>query len=51
MKLLITLMTLSLLVGCAGTAPTLGLVDGQLQPCPDSPNCVVSGSNSADHKY
>lgn len=25
-----------------GSAPELGLTEGQLQPCPDSPNCVVS---------
>ncbi|MGA1475066.1 MAG: DUF1499 domain-containing protein [Prochlorothrix sp.] len=25
-----------------GTAPDLGVTEGQLQPCPASPNCVVS---------
>ncbi len=32
----------SLLLGCAGNAPTLGVNNGQLQPCPDTPNCVSS---------
>ncbi len=31
------------LAGCAGEAPSgLGLTDGRLAPCPDSPNCVSS---------
>jgi uncharacterized protein (DUF1499 family) len=29
-------------MGCAGTTPKLGLIDGQLVPCPQSPNCVSS---------
>ncbi|PSN19272.1 DUF1499 domain-containing protein [filamentous cyanobacterium CCP5] len=32
----------------AGNPPELGLHDGQLSPCPDTPNCVVSqGANEA----
>jgi uncharacterized protein (DUF1499 family) len=35
------------LAGCAGESPTgLGLTDGRLAPCPDSPNCVSSQSES-----
>ncbi|MBX3050210.1 MAG: DUF1499 domain-containing protein [Caldilineaceae bacterium] len=31
------------LAGCSGDAPsTLGMTDGRLTPCPDSPNCVSS---------
>ena len=38
-----------LLSACAGNAPTLGVVDGQLLPCPSSPNCVASMTSSGDH--
>lgn len=34
----------------AGTPPELGVQDGQLAPCPDSPNCVVSQNADADHE-
>lgn len=35
------------LAGCAGEPPSsLGLTDGQLAPCPDSPNCVSSQAES-----
>jgi len=33
----------------AGTPPDLGVREGQLSPCPDSPNCVVSQNADADH--
>ncbi len=33
-----------------GTQPDLGVRDGKLSPCPDSPNCVVSQNADADHK-
>ncbi|WP_299492228.1 DUF1499 domain-containing protein [Acaryochloris sp. IP29b_bin.137] len=33
----------------AGTPPELGVRDGQLSPCPESPNCVVSQNADADH--
>ena len=39
------------LSGCSGTKPAdLGLVDGQLRPCPSSPNCVTSDNADADHQ-
>lgn len=39
-----------LLSACAGTPPNnLGVHDGKLRDCPDSPNCVCSQSESADH--
>ncbi len=39
-----------LLVGCEGKAPNhLGATNGQLAPCPDSPNCV--SSQSVDEKH
>lgn len=34
----------------AGNAPELGVQEGQLSPCPDSPNCVVSQNADADHE-
>ncbi|MFH7243495.1 MAG: DUF1499 domain-containing protein [Spirulina sp.] len=33
----------------AGEAPTLGVQDGQLAPCPATPNCVVSQGADPDH--
>lgn len=34
----------------AGTSPSdLGVHEGQLSPCPDSPNCVVSQNADEDH--
>jgi uncharacterized protein (DUF1499 family) len=34
----------------SGTRPSnLGVTDGKLQPCPDSPNCVSSQSTDAEH--
>lgn len=39
-----------LMVGCSGTRPsTLGVKEGRLAPCPDSPNCVSSQSADAKH--
>lgn len=37
--------TLGLCLACTAGPGKLGLVDGQLHPCPGSPNCV----NSEDH--
>jgi uncharacterized protein (DUF1499 family) len=35
----------------SGTRPTnLGVTDGKLLDCPNSPNCVSSQSNDAEHK-
>jgi uncharacterized protein (DUF1499 family) len=41
-KNLAILLSFIFLMGCAGTTPKLGLMDGQLVPCPQSPNCVSS---------
>lgn len=39
------------LVGCSNSSPPpLGLVAGQLRPCPDSPNCVFSEATDADQR-
>jgi uncharacterized protein (DUF1499 family) len=49
----ISIITLSmtLLMGCSGTVPTLGINDGQLMPCPESPNCVSSQQSAADEEH
>ncbi len=39
---LVSLVSLILLAGCAGTVPDLGINDGELAPCPKTPNCVSS---------
>jgi uncharacterized protein (DUF1499 family) len=36
----VSLLSFIFLMGCSGTIPTLGINEGQLQPCPDKPNCV-----------
>jgi len=39
-----------LLSACSGSPPdNLGIHDGQLAPCPDSPNCVNSQASDARH--
>ncbi|MEJ2492595.1 MAG: DUF1499 domain-containing protein [Desulfuromonadales bacterium] len=39
------------LVACNGGNPIKpGLFDGQLAPCPSSPNCVSSDADNSDHK-
>jgi uncharacterized protein (DUF1499 family) len=36
--------------GCAGVRPDdLGVRNGQLQPCPPSPNCVASDAQNEEH--
>lgn len=38
------------LLGCAGERPsTLGVTDGELAACPDSPNCVSSFDTRESH--
>ncbi len=40
-----------ILAGCTGVRPTnLGVKNGKLAPCPDSPNCVSSQSEDAAHR-
>jgi len=40
----IILSSLIALTGCSSSAPTLGVENGQLMPCPSKPNCVNSFS-------
>lgn len=39
---IVGLVTIILLAGCAGTVPDLGINNGKLTPCPNTPNCVNS---------
>ena len=49
-KPILALPLLVLLSACSGTAPdNLGIHDGQLRACPDSPNCVNSQASDARH--
>ncbi|MCY1528444.1 hypothetical protein D9M68_635490 [compost metagenome] len=42
---------LILLAACSGSPPdNLGVHDGRLAPCPDSPNCVSSQASDSDHQ-
>lgn len=42
---------LILLGACSGSPPdNLGVRDGRLAPCPDSPNCVSSQASDSDHQ-
>ena len=38
-----------IITGCSGTRPELGIVNGKLQPCPPSPNCVNSMAEDDKH--
>lgn len=39
------------LAGCTGTVPTLGVSNGKLTPCPESPNCVNSQQSTTDEEH
>ncbi len=40
-----------LMVGCSGTRPSnLGVREGRLAPCPNSPNCVSTQSTDTKHR-
>lgn len=45
------MLALLTMLGCAGERPTtLGVVDGRLGTCPDSPNCVSSFEMRESHQ-
>jgi len=47
----VTLCTLLVLVACAGERPPqLGVTNGTLAACPDSPNCVSSQARDERHR-
>lgn len=48
-KSAVLLGSLILLAGCSGTSPELGVENGLLAPCPDTPNCV--NSQAVDQRH
>ncbi len=50
LTLLFAIVPLALIAACTGVRPTnLGVKDGRLAPCPETPNCVSSQSSDAAH--
>ena len=48
-RLLLSVIAL-VLAACTGQRPTdIGIQNGRLAPCPDSPNCVSSFASDAEH--
>ena len=45
----IVLLTLIIVMGCSGSIPDLGINNGQLNPCPETPNCVNSQASTEKH--
>jgi len=43
------LISLLLLTGCNSVIPKLGIDNGQLSPCPSTPNCVSSQATDEKH--
>ncbi|MFB1034260.1 MAG: DUF1499 domain-containing protein [Sinobacterium sp.] len=48
-QVLIVLVSLHFLMGCSATPPKLGIMDRQLIPCPNKPNCVSSQATDKKH--
>ena len=46
---LIVLASLFFIAGCMGTMPNLGVENGKLKQCPDTPNCVNSQAKNKKH--
>ena len=47
--MLIVITSLLIFTGCTGTMPKLGIENGQLQQCPETPNCVNSQTKDEKH--
>ena len=45
------LLMVTIIAGCAGRVPTLGVENDRLAPCPDSPNCVNSQAQADDEHF
>jgi uncharacterized protein (DUF1499 family) len=45
----IVLLSFIFLIGCSGSMPKLGINNGQLMPCPKTPNCVNSQATDEKH--
>ncbi|PVV07409.1 MAG: hypothetical protein B6D77_13885 [gamma proteobacterium symbiont of Ctena orbiculata] len=48
-RLPVVLVILTILTGCSGTMPKLGVNNGRLMQCPDTPNCVSSQAEDEQH--
>jgi uncharacterized protein (DUF1499 family) len=48
-QIAVGLITLILLPGCVGAVPDLGINNGELAPCPKTPNCVNSQAVGEKH--
>ena len=48
-RILVGFTSLMCLTGCSGTAPELGVDNGTLMSCPESPNCVNSQAVDSEH--
>src|SRR6185369_9158623 len=49
-RVIIMGMLAAFIASCAGERPNLGVINGTLQPCPASPNCVSSQATDAGHQ-
>ena len=48
-KILIVIASLFMFTGCSGTMPKLGVENGKLKQCPQTPNCVNSQAKDKKH--
>ena len=47
---IVMMLGLAMLSFNSGAPPNLGVTDGKLAPCPDSPNCVSTQTDSHEHQ-
>jgi len=45
----LVLVSMIMLTGCSVTKPDLGVDNGELMPCPKTPNCVNSQTENEEH--
>jgi len=45
----VVLVSLLFLISCSGTVPDLGVKNGEMVPCPKTPNCVNSQAEDEKH--
>lgn len=48
-KVQIVIVCLIILTGCSGKMPKLGIINGHLMECPQTPNCVNSQAKDYEH--
>jgi uncharacterized protein (DUF1499 family) len=48
-EILIVIASLFMFTGCSGTMPKLGVENGKLKQCPQTPNCVNSQAKDKKH--